>query len=202
VVHDYALFTRQVAELLGHLGICRDIDLLGHSLGAVVAARLLSLEPSRYGALVITAPMLNFSGVNGAMNLLSAPIVGELLMYLYVLPMLVCRRTIRYRKIEDGRFVTMFRQQFRVPGFGRSLLSLVRSGALGDQGPCYIALRELPNPVMLLSGSHDVIANPAQMKTLQEILPRAEPRVVDGASHALLLTHPAQAAAHISRFLA
>jgi pimeloyl-ACP methyl ester carboxylesterase len=200
-VHDYTLFTRQVFELLDSLELSGEIDILGHSLGAAIAARLLLADPDRFGALVMAAPMLNYLDANRAARLLRVPLLGEWLIDHYVLPMLVRRRARRYRNIEDGRFVAMFRDQFRVPGFGRSLLSLMRSDALADQRSCYAALNTLANPVLLLGGAGDQIATPAHMRVLGDLLPRAQRHIINGAEHALILTHPEQVASQVKRFL-
>jgi len=52
-VHDYALFTRQVCDLLEHLGLEGQMQLFGHSMGSAVAARLMLAAPSRFGSLVM-----------------------------------------------------------------------------------------------------------------------------------------------------
>jgi pimeloyl-ACP methyl ester carboxylesterase len=201
VRHDYALFTCQVLELLDYLKVAHGVHMLGHSLGAAIATRLVLADPGRFGSLVLTAPVLNFMETRPAARLLRVPLLGELLMDHYVVPMLVRRRTRRYRDIQNGRFVSLFRDQFRVPGFGRSLLSLMRSDALADQRTCYAALATLANPVLILAASGDQIATPAHMKVLRELLPGALFHAIDNAEHALVLTHPEQVASHTIRFL-
>ena len=201
VRHDYALFTCQVLELLDYLEVADGVHLLGHSLGAAIATRLVLADPERFGSLVMTAPVLNFMATTPAARLLRVPLLGVLLVDHYVVPMLVRRRTRRYRDIQHGRFVSMFRDQFRVPGFGRSLLALMRSDALADQRTSYAALAKLANPVLILAASGDRIATPAHMRMLYELLPGARHHVIDHADHALVLTHPAQVASHALRFL-
>jgi pimeloyl-ACP methyl ester carboxylesterase len=201
VVHDYTLFTRQVFELLEQLGMEGEVQLLGHSLGAVVAARLMLAAPGKFGSLVMIAPMLDFLGDRKAMRLLRVPLFGEALMHGCVIPMLVRRRSRRYRNIQDGKFVKMFHDQLAVPGFGRSLLALVRSDALEDQRTCYRALGELEAPVMLLSGGSDQTATPTQLEILRDSLPGAKFHVIEGATHALILTHPQHVASHVIPFL-
>jgi pimeloyl-ACP methyl ester carboxylesterase len=149
----------------------------------------------------MTAPVPNFLKANPVARLLRVPLLGELLVASYVVPMLVRRRTRRYRNIQDGRFVQMFRDQLRMPGFGRSLLSLVRGDALGDQRTCYAALNTLANPVMVLSAVGDQIATPAHISTLRDLLPNAAFCAIEDAEHALVLTHPESVAAHIVRLL-
>jgi pimeloyl-ACP methyl ester carboxylesterase len=199
--HDCILFTRQVVELLDGLGVGEGVDLLGHSLGCAVAARLMLADPGRFNSLVMIAPVLNFLQANPAAKLLRVPLFGELLVAIYVVPMLLRRRTRRYRDIQDGRFVQMFRDQLRVPGFGRSLLSLLRGDALGDQRTCYAALNPLDNAVLVVSAAGDQIAIPAHMDILRGQLPNAEFCEIEDAEHALILTHPEPVAAHIMRHL-
>jgi len=54
---------------------------------------------------------------------------------------------------------------------------------------------------MLLSGIGDQIATPAHMEFLGGSLPSAEFHVIEGATHALILTHPEQVASHVISFL-
>jgi len=201
VVHDCDLFVRQVTELLDYLALSGRIALLGHSFGAALAARLALSQPARYGAVVLAAPLLDYFEVNRSAHLLRAPWLGELLMTLYVLPMLLCRRTLRYRGIGDGSLVYKFRDQLRVPGFGRSLLSLVRSDALGDQSTAYRRLSAQSRPVLVLCGAQDAITGPAQLEVLRDVLPRADHQVLEDATHALCLTHPGRVAGLVARFL-
>ena len=99
-------------------------------------------------------------------------------------------RTRRYRPIEDGRFVARFRDQLRLPGYGRALLSLMRNGALDDQSAVYRDLALVPNPVLLVRGANDDIVPAGQFDTLTALHPAANALVVPGTAHAMLLTHP------------
>lgn len=201
VAHDYGLFTSQIRNLLEVLTIDETVHLLGHSLGAVVAARLAIAEPQRFGTLMLAAPMLDYLVNHRDARWLKIPLLGELLMPSVVKPVLMRRRRRRYRTIEDGRFVQLFRMQIKLPGYGRSLLSLIRNGALGDQRDCYQALNNLPNPVLMIRGKQDQILSAVQMRTITQLLPRAMLKEIDNCGHALLLTDPEIAAAHLLRFL-
>ena len=199
--HDYDLFGRQVWELLELLDLRHEIDLLGYSLGAAIGARLVQASPRRFGSIIMAAPLLDFFANQPSTKLLLLPGLGELLMAGYVVPMLVRRRTRLYRGIADGRFVQLFKDQLRLPGFGRSLLSLVRSGALGDQREAYAGLRRLENRLLLLRGSEDPIFTRSQMEIIKTLAPRTECREIDRTSHSMLLTHPHEVAAEVLGFL-
>jgi pimeloyl-ACP methyl ester carboxylesterase len=189
-VYDHALFVRQLTELLDALRIDESVHVLGHSLGAALAARLACSEPTRYASLILAAPMLEFAGAGPMMQVLRWPVIGELLMSTTVLPYLIRRRTRRYRGIEDGRFVAMFRQQLAIPHFGRALLSLLRSGALDDQSEIYRSLAKQDIPAFVLRGTADVIATAEHIGSIQAFVPRAELRELEGLPHSFLLTHP------------
>jgi alpha-beta hydrolase superfamily lysophospholipase len=111
VPHDYDLFTEQVLNLLEALDVREPLHVLGHSLGAVIAGRLAASDPDRFGALILVAPMLDYLANDQSARWLKIPWLGEILVSSVVVPMLVWRRTRRYRPIEDGRFVQWFRVQ-------------------------------------------------------------------------------------------
>src|SRR5262249_38932915 len=160
------------------LDLPNEIDLFGYSLGAAIGARLVQASPRRFGSVILAAPLLDFFANQPSARLLLLPVVGELLMDGYVVPMLVRRRTRHYRDIEDGRFVRLFKNQLQLPGFGRSLLSLVRSGALADQRQAYAGLHGLENRMLLLRGSEDPIFTPSQMEIIKRLAPGAQCREI------------------------
>lgn len=198
--YDQALFVRQLTELLDALGVPGPVHLLGHSLGAAIGARLALQEPARYDRLALAAPLLDFTGTRRLTRLLELPLVGECLVPLCVIPLLIRRRTRRYRSIEDGRFVALFQRQLAKPGFGRALLSLLRSGALGDQRDAYRALATGDHPLLLLRGADDLIVSDAQLRALASLAPRALCREIDNAAHAFMLTDPERVAPVLIEF--
>ncbi|MEM1260985.1 MAG: alpha/beta fold hydrolase [Pseudomonadota bacterium] len=198
--HDYRLFTEQTAELLAALGVDRVHGVIGHSLGAAITTHLAIADQLPGARLALVAPLLDFVGPNPALRLVTAPGLGELLMPTVVLPALVRRRTKRYQSLDDGRFVGLFHQQLARPGFGRSLLSLLRHGALADQSASYAALATTEHPALLIRGSDDTIVPEHQLHTVQTLIGRAECDEVDGTGHALLLTHPESIAPRLIEF--
>lgn len=201
VTYNHALFVRQMTELLDVLAIDRPCAVLGHSLGAVIGVRLLVRDPERFSRIALAAPMLDFETGNPLLRLLRVPGVGEALLPTLVLPMLMRRRRRRYTPIEDGRFVGLFREQLAYRGFGRALLSLVRSGSLSDQADCYEALAGLDHPVAVLHGSEDMIVSRRDIERIAVMVPRASVSTIDATSHAFILTDPDRFAPELIRFL-
>ncbi len=190
VRYTHALFVHQLAELLAALGIERPVHVLGHSLGAALGARLVCRYPELFVSLVLAAPLVDFTVHTPSAKLLGVPLLGECLMPIYVKPMLVRRRRRRYRAIEDGRFVGKFNDQLRKPGFGRALLSMFRSGSLGDQSDCYEALARERHPVLVLRGMDDPIVSSAQVDAINRRVTRARVVEVAETAHTLILTDP------------
>lgn len=201
VEHGYSLFVNQLRDFIDYIAPGQPPHIMGHSLGAVVGARLVVQSPSSFGSLVLGAPMLDFLGQTIASRLLNVPVLGEALVHGYIVPMLVRRRTRRYSPIEDGRFVGKFRDQVAYPGFGRALLSLMRSGALADQSETYRQLAATEKRVLLLRGAEDTILSCAQFATLSSLLGRAEAVTIPDTAHAMVLSHPEQVAPHVTAFL-
>ncbi len=188
--HDYDLFVRQVTEFVDAVELEGPVALMGQSLGSVVAARVLLQDPGRFRSLVMAAPMWRFMQPGWPSMLLSMPVVGELLVHGYAVPMLRRRRARRYRDIEDGRFVRFFEEQLALPGFGRSLLSLIRCDALGNQASVYSALQDIETPVLFVRGDDDTIVTDGAFRDILQTVTRADVARLEDTAHAMLLTHP------------
>jgi pimeloyl-ACP methyl ester carboxylesterase len=199
--YTHELFVRQLLELLDTLGLTGPVDVMGHSLGAALGARLACRIPTRVGRVILAAPLLRFERAGTLLAAVKCPVIGELLMPTVVLPLLVRRRTRRYRRIEDGRFVRKFREQLLKPHFGRALLSLVRQGSLDDQGDCYRNLAESHRRVLMLRGSADDIATQAQAREILALAPSLAYRELARLPHAFILTDPEAVALEVLDFL-
>ena len=198
-VHE--LFVRQQVELLDALGIPGPVHALGHSLGASIVAQLALQHPARVARLALSAPLVDFTRRLPVTHVLRAPLLGELLMWGYVVPLLTRRRMRRYGALENGHYARLFDGQLRHPGFHRALLSLFRCGSLGDQRSHYEALRATPHPVLVLRGGDDTVVSRAQTESVLCALPRARYTEIADAPHSFLLTRPQDVAPALVPFL-
>ncbi len=195
------LFVRQQLELINALQINNSVHVLGHSLGAAVAAQLVNLNPSRFDRVVLAAPLVNYTQTMPVTNLLKVPLLGEVITETLIVPMLVQRRSQRYRPLDNGCFVQKFKDQFIKPGFGRALLSMFRNGALDEQLPRYVNLARSGIPLLTLRGSKDNILPKAQMQRVHNALPNARHREIPDTPHSFILTHPETVAPEVISFL-
>ena len=200
LTYDHDLFVRQLLELLDRLGFDPPLGVLGHSLGAVVGIRLIVENPERFTRIALAAPMLDFVAGNPLLRLMQVPVLGELLIPTVVLPMLMRRRRKRYTPVEDGRFVGLFREQLAYRGFGRALLSLIRSGSLADQADAYLSFAELGHPAAIFRGAEDVIVGSEDVHRITTLLPRAHVTTIDGTGHSFIITDPDKLAPELVRF--
>jgi len=81
------------------------------------------------------------------------------------------------------------------------LLSLIRSGALGNQQDIYVQLNRLNKPVLCIRGTKDKILTKLQMDRIMKLMPCASVQEIPDTGHPLLLTHPELVAPYLLQFL-
>jgi pimeloyl-ACP methyl ester carboxylesterase len=187
--YTFERFTRQVIEIIEATDFPRPAFLLGHSFGAALVAAVAAARPDLVSKLVLVAPMLDFSSTSTWTRLFRLPVVGEIAMHGVGVPALIRRRRRRYAGIGKPQLTPRFIEQCSDRGFGRGLLSMFRSGALGEQSPRYAALRGFAGALLVITGDHDAIIPPQHVARVRELLPPHLHCRID-AEHNLLLTHP------------
>jgi pimeloyl-ACP methyl ester carboxylesterase len=189
---DYSLerFSRQTCELVEATGFPRPVTLLGHSLGAAIAAAVTGANPKWVKRLVLVAPMLDFTSTSAWARLFRVAMVGDLLMRLVGVPALVRRRRRRYARIGLPHLTPLFVEQVARGGFGRTLLSMIRTNTLGDQSARYEALRNAGRELLVITGANDAVIPAAHIARIRQLLPGHGHREIADAEHNLLLTHP------------
>jgi pimeloyl-ACP methyl ester carboxylesterase len=188
---DYTFdrFARQVIEIIEATAFPRPALLLGHSFGAALAAAVATSRPDLVSKLVLVAPMLDFNSSSAWTWFFRVPLVGEILMHGIGVPALIRRRRRRYAGIGKPQLTPRFIEQCSDREFGRGLLSMIRTAALGEQSARYAALRDFAGPVLVVSGERDAIVPAAHIARVREVLPSHLHCRIE-AEHNLLLTHP------------
>ena len=187
--YTFERFTRQVVEIIESSNFPRPSLLLGHSFGAALVAAVAAARPDLAARLVLVAPMLDFSSTSGWAKVFRYPLIGEFAMQFIGVPALIRRRRRRYAGIGQPHLTPRFIEQVSYSGFGRGLLSMFRTAALGDQSARYSALCSVDRDVLVITGDHDVIIPAEHVARVRALLPRHSHCPVS-AEHNLLLTHP------------
>ena len=182
-------FTRQVIEIIESTDFPRPALLLGHSFGAALVAAVAVARPDLAARLVLVAPMLDFNSTSGWSRVFRYPGIGEFAMHFIGIPALIRRRRRRYAAIGQAHLTPRFIEQVSYAGFGRGLLSMFRTAALGDQSVRYSALRAVDRDVLVVTGDYDNIIPAAHLARVRSLLPPHSHCPVT-AEHNLLLTHP------------
>jgi pimeloyl-ACP methyl ester carboxylesterase len=110
-------------------------------------------------------------------------------MHFVGIPALIRRRRRRYDLIGKPHLTPRFIEQVEYSGFGRSLLSMFRTGALGDQSRVYSSLAALERELLVITGELDAIIPANHVARVRSMLP-AHRHLSLPAEHNLLLTHP------------
>ena len=187
--YTFERFSRQVVEIIESTNFPRPALLLGHSFGAALVASVAATRPDLAARLVLVAPMLDFNSSSGWAKVFRYPVIGELAMHLIGVPGLIRRRRRRYAGIGQPHLTSRFIEQVTYAGFGRGLLSMFRTAALGDQSARYSALGSDARDVLVITGDHDDIIPAEHVARLRSLLPPHSHCPVPG-EHNLLLTHP------------
>ena len=181
-------FERQVLELLGALG-AQAVDIVGLSMGGVIAAAFTAHNPARVRKLILIDP-------SGARTLpwhplyavARLPVIGELAFGLAGTGSLVSGIASDFYDAEQvASFQARYRTQMELRGFKRSILSTIRNRMLGEFAGLYRTLGQLDTPVMLIWGQNDRTVPFDQSRALLELIPRA-------------VFHPIPACGHIPHY--
>lgn len=198
--YDRGLFVRQAEAVMDHFDLVpAKTAVLGHSMGAAVAAALAGRRP--IPRLILMAPMLDFSSSNPFGPLLRTPVIGEAFMALVGRPGLIRRRRIRYGAIGRPDLARRFRAQTRRTGFWNAMLRIERDGALGDQRQAYFSAARRGVRTLIVRGTDDPIIPAADTETIAELFSIKTRIDLDGLAHNLMLVDPVRVGEQIVTFL-
>ncbi|MBY0401630.1 alpha/beta hydrolase [Myxococcota bacterium] len=199
--YTFDRFARQVAEIVEAMAFSQPAIHLGHSFGAALVAAVAAARPERVQRLVLVAPMVDFVGTVSWSKLLHPPLMGEAFMRFVGVPALIRRRRQRFAMMGRPHLTSRFVEQAADGGFGRAILSMFRSGALGDMRSRYAALRSLDREILVITGDDDTVIPATHVALLRSLLPAHAHRAIP-AGHSLLLTHPTPVVAALNEWMA
>jgi poly(3-hydroxyalkanoate) depolymerase len=189
---------RTIEAMLGALGYDR-VDVLGVSLGGVVAQQLAHQAPRRVRRLVLAATGPGLGGVPGSPRALLALATPRR----YYQPD-------HYRRIAGRVYGGRARRDPDALLHGSPARFVERPSVRGYLGQFYAIagwtslpwLHRLRQPTLVLAGDDDPIVPLRNGRVLVRRIPDARLHVVDGGGHLFLLERPAEMAALVTGFLA
>ncbi len=189
---------RMVERMLDALGYDR-VDVLGVSLGGVVAQQLAHQAPDRVRRLVLAATGPGLGGVPGSPRVLLALATPRRY-----------RQPDYYRRIAGRVYGGAARRDPDALLHGSLARFVEPPSAAGYLGQLYAItgwtslpwLHTLRQPTLVLAGDDDPIVPLVNGRILARRIPDARLHVLRGAGHLFLLEQPAHTAALVTRFLA
>ena len=188
---DYA---EVLAGLLKALSL-EKVDLIGHSMGAIIAGGFAGLYPDRVHRLILSGARAGSSRLGAASG--------------------YAQRLEELRTLSPEEFGTRRAAGMVAPGADADLRERVAHIAAearlsGYEAACHMlshsdnteVLRRLSMPTLILCGAEDRVAPPEESRHLLSLIPDAELVLIDDAAHAPYAERPDQYNAAIAKFLA
>jgi pimeloyl-ACP methyl ester carboxylesterase len=183
--YDLDLFFHQLTGLLDALRFPCRVNLIGLSLGGIIAATFAVHHPERVNKLVLIDPAgarpISLSPLH---RVASLPLVAESILSL------VGGQTLINSFAKDffdpalvDHFMSQYRVQMEYKGFQRAILSTIRHGMLGSFIDTYKALGKMDKRVLLLWGRDDMTVPFEHSFDLRAALPQVEFHAFEGCGH-------------------
>ena len=195
-------FAYDIKLLLDALSV-RQADLVGHSLGSIIAQTFAEVWPERTGRVILIsstagapdggAPSKTLSGLLAEIRQLKEPIEADspFMMQWWSSPTPVDPDFMR-RERRDSAAIPL---RVWLAVLDQSIATEFASGELR------LTLPRLTAPVLLLWGSRDPLIDAPMRRTLRDALPQAQVKVFEGLGHNPIWEDPAGCAAAINTFL-
>jgi pimeloyl-ACP methyl ester carboxylesterase len=167
---------------------------VGHSLGAAVAAWLASSAPDRVGRLVLIAPAANAESLTAFDSALAAPVLGTVASVAAMAGAGVAlagapvRRWVAETTALDDRYLRAAGRVLRSPAAWRAFVYEQRA-LIRDIPALEARLGRLSAPATIISGSLDRVVPLHAARRLSAQIPGAELVVIAGARHLVHVQH-------------
>lgn len=183
--YNLDLFVNQLADLLDALRFTRPINLIGLSMGGLIASAFTVRHPQRVNKLVLIDPAgAKPIALTPMLKAAKIPFVAEAVLGLVGGEALVQSNA---KDFFDPALVDHFSAQYRIQmqykGFMRAILSTIRSGMLDSYIHVYESLGKIGKPILLLWGRNDNTIPLAHGETLCAAIPRIEFQVIEKCGH-------------------
>jgi pimeloyl-ACP methyl ester carboxylesterase len=186
VTYDRDLFAGQLGELMDALHI-PTADVVGLSMGGAVVGHFAARHPERVRSLVLIAPFTQPHDI----SVIAWPGIGDYVFRSWYLPSMAASQAEDFPHPEHfadwpGRFVPQTQHE----GFGRAILSSMRTVITRSSLPDFEAVGKTGMPVQLVWGERDTTVPYAQHLDVQRAIPQAEFVSLPGIGHLSVVEDP------------
>jgi pimeloyl-ACP methyl ester carboxylesterase len=182
VDYDEDLFDRQLSELLNVLGIDDRIDLIGNSMGGLIATTFAARHPEKVRTVTLIDPAFFFLG--RVPFPLGVPFLGEYVCHVFAIPFIARVQTRDFKHAERfPDYDALYRIQMRYKGFARAILSTIRSLPHWDTFSDLSRVNSANVPVLLLWGRDDKTIPISVSDKVRKNVPHADFLLIDDAAH-------------------
>lgn len=197
VTYDRDLLAGQVGELMDALHMPK-ADVVGLSMGGAVAGRFAALHPERVRSLVLVAPFTRPVDI----SVMALPGVGDWLFRAWYLPSMAGNQMGDFPHPERvPGWAARFAPQMRYDGFGRAILSSMRTVITKSSLPDFEAVGKAALPVQLVWGERDTTVPYAQHADVQRVIPHAQFVSLPGVGHLSVVEEPGMVRPKLVAFL-
>ena len=185
VDYNLKLFIQQLADLLDALRFTRPVNLIGLSMGGLVASAFTICCPERVNKLTLIDPAGAKSiALTPMLKLVKIPFVAEAVLSLVGGGPLIQSNA---KDFFDPKLVEQFTAQYAVQmqykGFMRAILSTIRNGMLDSFVQTYETLGTMNKPILLFWGRKDQTVPFEHSQILCAALPHVEFRIIENCGH-------------------
>lgn len=199
VTYNRELYRGQLLELLDALNLQEPVDLVGYSLGGGIVTDFTARHPQRVRRLALISPVVyNFQ----TPRIFRIPVIGEFLARIIGIRTVTRRANSMYEGTGFfQRHADLFAEQTTFKGFQASLLSMIRSDAIGDYRDSYESVGKQKKSVLLIWGSHDTEIPEEVINTARKLIPHVQFHALQDAGHNIVFQKPEQTSAILINFL-
>jgi pimeloyl-ACP methyl ester carboxylesterase len=180
-----SVFINQIFDLLNALNITKPVDLVGFSLGGLVAVWFTATHPDLVRKLTLVSPAGLINKIPSTVKPLMVPVLGSLIWNAVAGKLLLSGVTRDFSQPEKFKHLeAVFKKQMKFKGYKRSLLSTLRNVIKENNVEYFDQLRSADKAVLLVWGREDTVNPFSNHEAVCKALPAAEFVPIQQAGHA------------------
>ena len=199
ITYDQDTYQKQLLELVDKLGLTKQFDLIGYSLGGGTVVKFTAHNPQRVRKLVLISPLINNFKVPSIFRI---PILGEFMSRLIGIKIITKRFMSLVENNPDAeKYTTLFKDQTTYKGFQQSILSMLRNNAVGDYSKSYQMVGNQDREILLIWGTEDTEVSKQMISNIQSFIPNLIFNPVESVGHGIVFQKPDTVNSLINSFL-